>query len=138
MPAQREKFTEAYLKQLEPAGKLYEVHDLELKGLRVRVMPSGVKSFTIMYRNKEGRQIRYTVGQYGKITLKRARELAKEALGEVAARKDPQEKKRKERQVANMPTFEQFLDGAYRCLSFFLHKKRKWTTGVEKVDHCAF
>ena len=113
MAARRVKLTETYLKRLKPTGKMYEVHDLELKGLRVRVMPSGVMSFAILYRNVEGRQIRYTVGQYGKITLKRARKLTKEALGEVAGKKDPQEAKRKARQVASMETLEQFLDGAY-------------------------
>lgn len=113
MAAEREKFTEDSIKKHKPSDRIYEVHDLELKGLRLRVMPSGVKSFAILYRNAEGRQIRYTVGQYGKITLKRARDLAKEALGEVAARRDPQAVKRNQRKQASMPTLEGFLDGDY-------------------------
>jgi integrase len=109
----RVKFTERFLKQLKPTGEMYEAHDLELKGLRIRVMPSGVKSFAILYRNAEGRQIRYTVGQWGRITLKQARELAKEALGAVASGDDPQETKRQMRKAVVMPTMQQFLDGDY-------------------------
>jgi len=107
------KLTENLIKGLDPEAARYEVRDTELRGLKIRVTPAGVKTFCLVYRNREGRQIRYTVGRYGQITLKQARDLATETMGEVAGKKDPQETKRKTRKAAAMPTMEQFLDGDY-------------------------
>jgi len=113
LPTEPVKLTENLIKGLDPGAARYEVRDTELRGLKIRVTPAGVKTFCLVYRNREGRQIRYTVGHYGQITLKQARDLAAEAMGEVAGKNDPQEKKRKARKAAAMPTLMQFVDGDY-------------------------
>lgn len=107
------KLTQALIEAFAPETTRYEVRDAVLPGLRVRITPAGVKTFCLIYRDRQRRQIRYTVGRYGKVTLKRAREIAQEVLGEIAGRNDPQEQKRKARQAAAMPTLSQFLDGEY-------------------------
>ncbi len=107
------KLTEDAIKSLQPEAGRYEVRDSVLPGLRLRVSPTGSKTFCLFYRNRESRLVRYTVGRYGKVTLKRARELAQEAMGEAAGKSDPQAKKRQARRVAAMPTLAQFVDGDY-------------------------
>lgn len=71
--------------ELAPKGMLW---DSEIVGFGVRVYPSGKKAFILSYRLK-GKKHLYTLGQYGKITLEMARDLAKKRFGEIADRKDP-------------------------------------------------
>ena len=47
--------------------------DRELRGFGVQVMPSGLKSFVIQYRNPEGRPRRVVIGRYGQMTVEEAR-----------------------------------------------------------------
>ncbi len=63
--------------------------DSELRGLGVRVKPSGVKTFLIQYRNVEGRTRRLVLGQYGALTPEVARDLARMKLTAVASGEDP-------------------------------------------------
>lgn len=62
--------------------------DSEISGFGVRVYESGKKSFVLSYR-QDGNKHLYTIGQYGKITLEQAKDLARKRLGEVADGKDP-------------------------------------------------
>lgn len=43
--------------------------DSELRGLGVRVIPSGLKVFILQYRNAEGRSRRLVLGRYGVLTV---------------------------------------------------------------------
>jgi integrase len=63
--------------------------DRELRGFGVQVMPSGLKSFVIQYRNSEGRQRRAVIGRYGLMTVEQARIAAHEKLVAVAKGRDP-------------------------------------------------
>ena len=63
--------------------------DGELRGFGVRVVPSGLKTFIIQYRNAQGKSRRIKVGRYGILTVEDARERAKVKLGRVADGDDP-------------------------------------------------
>ena len=63
--------------------------DGELRGLGVRMKPSGTKTFIIQYRNVEGRTRRCVIGQYGVLTVEQARDLAQKKLAAVIDGADP-------------------------------------------------
>lgn len=65
--------------------------DGELRGFGVRVVPSGLKTFVVQYRNAEGKSRRIKIGRFGVKTVEEARELAKVKLGRVADGVDPAE-----------------------------------------------
>ena len=65
------------------------VWDRELRGFGVQVMPSGLKSFVILYRNPEGRNRRAVIGRYGLMTVEEARKVAHEKLVAVSKGLDP-------------------------------------------------
>ncbi|MBN8542843.1 MAG: site-specific integrase [Alphaproteobacteria bacterium] len=62
--------------------------DAEMSGFGVRIYPSGKKAFILSYR-QHGKKRLLTIGQYGKITLDQAKDIARKRLGEVADGKDP-------------------------------------------------
>lgn len=62
--------------------------DSEMSGFGIRLYATGKKSFVLSYRIN-GKKTLYTIGQYGKITLEQARELARKRFGEIADNKDP-------------------------------------------------
>ncbi len=63
--------------------------DPELRGFGVQVMPSGLKSFVIQYRNCDERTRRIVIGRYGMMTVEQARQLAREKLVAVSQGIDP-------------------------------------------------
>jgi integrase len=65
------------------------VWDEEIRGLGLRVKPSGTKTFFIQYRNEARRTRRLVLGQYGVMTVEMARAAAREHLAEVLKGKDP-------------------------------------------------
>lgn len=65
--------------------------DTELRGFGVRVIPSGLKTFVLQYRNAEGRGRRLVLGRFGVLTVEQARNKAKIKLGAVANGDDPAE-----------------------------------------------
>ena len=65
------------------------VWDSEIRGLGVRLKPSGTKTFFVQYRNQARRTRRLVVGQYGVLTVEQARALAREHLTSVIKGEDP-------------------------------------------------
>lgn len=114
------------IEKLKPKDNRYEVVDTDIPGFRLRISPdrikengivvSGTKTFSIMYRTKAGKRVRYTIGTYGQITAKQAREIAQLRFAEVELGKDPHEEKRQTRQDAEREqanTLGGFLDQRY-------------------------
>ncbi|GAA3928582.1 site-specific integrase [Luteimonas lutimaris] len=64
----------------KPKAKPYEIHDTGLRGLLLRVQPSGVKSFIVSW----DRGKRRTLGRYPVMTVAGARKAALAALSESA------------------------------------------------------
>jgi integrase len=88
------KITKRALDALRPSvdGKevfLWDAGDGSLKGFGVRMKPSGVASYLVQYRNREGRTRRLVLGKIGTLTPDEARKLAGEALSAVAKGGDP-------------------------------------------------
>lgn len=81
--------TKATLAQLRPSEKDYVAWDARLPGFGIRVLPSGVKSYILQYRNLQGRSRRTTLGTVGVVTLDRARREAKKLRGAVTFGADP-------------------------------------------------
>ena len=84
----KQPLTDLLLRKLKGTEKRIEVWDAKLPGFGVRIAPSGTKSFILLYRFR-GQPRRLTLGRYPVLGLAEARDLAKEALNQVARGIDP-------------------------------------------------
>jgi integrase len=109
----RVKLNKRNISALAVGPKRYEVTDEENTKFRLRVSPSGIKTYVLVYRNEENRLSRYTIGRHGVITPEQAREVANRKLAELTLGDDPALKRREARQKAAMPTLGEFLDDTY-------------------------
>ena len=86
-----------------PRATRYEIWDDKLTGFGLRVSPTGVRTFVVIYRNASGDQRRHTIGQYGPaLTAEVARERATEALRIASDGGDPAAVKRANREAPRM------------------------------------
>ncbi|MAL77242.1 MAG: integrase [Rhodospirillaceae bacterium] len=74
---------------LAPTEKDYFLWDDEIKGLGLRVWPSGRKTYLIQYRDSGARTRRKGLGQHGIVTAEEARKEARELLAAVARGENP-------------------------------------------------
>lgn len=72
--------------------------DGEIRGLGVRVKPTGVKTYFVQYRNADGRTRRLVIGKHGVLTTDEARDLGRQKLAEVSKGDDPSAKRRAARE----------------------------------------
>src|SRR5216683_6560119 len=85
------------VRSIEPGG---EIWDAAIPGFGARRQKSTAVSFVLMYRTREGRQRRYTIGRHGAPwTPDSARDEALRLLGEVAKGADPAGNKREAREA---------------------------------------
>jgi len=99
--------TQQTVTRLKPDTKPREIRDDKIKGLLVRVQPSGTMSYVCQY----GRGKRITLGDARILTLDQARTKAKEILGQVATGTDPQEDRKPK---AGPLTLGRFLTDHYQ------------------------
>lgn len=90
------KLTARFVETVKGQDRRQEYRDTEAKGLILRVMPSGVKSWALLYSHHR-RKRRLTLGEFPAIKLAKARELALDAMARVAQGQDPQGQKLAER-----------------------------------------
>jgi hypothetical protein len=84
------KFTKRAIEAISvPGGKDLFVWDNEITGLGCRIFGTGVRSYFIQYRTRQGRSRRLTLGKHGVLTVDQARVLARKRLSEVDEGKDP-------------------------------------------------
>ncbi len=96
----REKITKRRIDALKPTpGEDMHLWDTEIKGLGLRVKPSGTKSFVLDYYapNFHQKRRRMTLGLFGPLTVEDARRRAMELLSRVAQGEDPAAKGAEER-----------------------------------------
>lgn len=101
------KLTNTAVEKLQSSDTRQEYRDAEIKGLLVRVYPSGKKSFMLNYAR--GKYI--TLGDANVLKVAEARELARLELGKVAAGKDPAEARK--RKAAG--TFADYFKNHYQA-----------------------
>ena len=86
------KLTKAQIDRFhyEGDGKSRDVRwDSTVSGLGLRIYPTGRKAFVLSYRDPQRRKRLYTLGEYGPLTLYKAREAAVKRKAQVIDGKDP-------------------------------------------------
>jgi integrase len=93
----KRKLTDRHLKSLKGGSKVYDIRDTEIRGLRIRVMPSGERTFVLLARyTHNGAPTRRALGGYPSLGLAEAREKAREWRLLIGRGVDPaQEEERK-------------------------------------------
>ncbi len=87
MPAKR-RLTDKFLKSLKPKPKAYDVGDEVIKGLAIRVWPTGGMTWSLRYYPK-GREKRISLGDYSVLGLSEARDEALDIKKQMRGGKDP-------------------------------------------------
>lgn len=104
------KITKRFVESIAPdPDKILRHWDSELKGFGLVVLPSGRKTYCVIYRNADRQQKQIKIGVHGAITAELARESAKKILARVTQGEDPVEDKKA---ISNLETFDQ-LAGEY-------------------------
>jgi integrase len=101
------------------ANRIYYCN--EVAGFGLRITPAGAKAFILNYRNRSGRERRYTIGQYPGISVATARRRARDLKDEIRNGADPLQTIDNERSA---PTIE---DLCQRFIDEHLQKKRQST-----------
>ena len=101
----RSVIANSLISKLNPGDKPYEVRDLRLKGLLLRVQPSGMMAYYVEY----GRGKRICLGRADAVTPSQARDAARRVLGDAYHGKDPTAALRE----AKAHSFRSFIDEVY-------------------------
>jgi integrase len=96
----------ALVKQLRPGSKPFEVRDTRVRGLLLRVQPSGAMTYYVEY----GRGKRISLGRSEVIVPDKARERARDILERARWGEDPMEARR----LARAHTLRSFIDEVYK------------------------
>ncbi|MCZ6827352.1 MAG: tyrosine-type recombinase/integrase [Gammaproteobacteria bacterium] len=83
------RLTDRQVRNLKPKAQRYEIWE-EGSAFGIRVFPSGIKSWVLMYRY-QGRQRRMTLGRYPKMTVAEAHQAHANALLTLELGEDPGE-----------------------------------------------
>lgn len=124
----RLNFTAKSLAALKPSDERRDYFDENLPGFCLRITPSGIKTFSVMYRHA-GRLRRYTLGTFPRLKLASARTDAKEALRLADRGEDPAAIKRAERQAG---TFDELAEAFMERHS--KKRKRSWREDRRMID----
>ncbi len=87
--AEKINFGKRVLEGIAATDKRCYYHDTKVEGLVLVVQPTGVKSFQIYRRPKNGTPIRHTLGRFPDLSVERARQMAYDRLSEMAEGKNP-------------------------------------------------
>lgn len=94
------------IKSVKPQEKPIEIRDTQLKGLILRVQPTGRMTYYVEY----ARGKRFKLGLHPAMTPTQARETAKEVLGNAYQGNDPMEARKR----ARGHTFSSFIEEVYK------------------------
>ncbi|OIP42481.1 MAG: hypothetical protein AUK47_04355 [Deltaproteobacteria bacterium CG2_30_63_29] len=102
--------------------------DTEIRGLSLRIYPSGRKKFWLRYR-VDGRRRELALGDYGPLTPEQARSMALEKMGGVAQGQDPLEEIQRDKQRGTINDLAKaYIDGHAKP------NKRSWKTDEARLE----
>ena len=119
------RLTDRYLQSLKGAkdGKPYDIRDKEVRGLRVRVMGSGERTFVLLARHsKGGNPTRRALGGYPVLSLAEARDRAIAWKKLIDKGIDPAEEEARKRANTFASVAEDFIA--------YIHKEKLRTADV--------
>ncbi|SHG42320.1 Site-specific recombinase XerD [Fodinibius roseus] len=103
----KRKLTHSFITNLDEPKKRTDYADTLVKGLVLRITPTGYKSFCFRYGAKGKR---YTIGKFPTIGLADARSISKDLRIEVAQGNDPQAEKIKKRERGDSESFRELTE----------------------------
>jgi integrase len=112
-----------------PAAGTVDYFDDLTPGLSLRVTSNDVRTWTVFYRDKNGRQKRLSLGRYPAVKLVDARHLAREAQRSVAHGGDPAAEKKAAREVFTFGDLAKTYIDDYAKL-----KKKSWQEDQRQLD----
>ena len=111
MKSEREdKLTNTLVERLQPGLTTYDFLDTECPGFRVRVMPSGTKTYYVRYQTAEGKRRYFRLDKVGAVPVAEARLAARVYLADVVKGHDPMEARQQPKALtlrAFLPVYEQ-------------------------------
>ena len=111
-PNEKINFTKQTLNALPlpDKGKRYAFKDAKERGLIIRVMASGVKTFQL-YQKHQGRPLRISLGTFPDMTIEQARREAAKAKGALASGTNPNiEKNRVRKEITLKELFSTYME----------------------------
>lgn len=102
-------FRKDALSQLKADTKRYHVTDQKVRGLRLVVYPSGVKTF-LLYRKVQGNPERIKIGRFPDLTIEQARNEAQRLTSLITLGQNPQKERVAQRKAIS---FEQLYEHYY-------------------------
>lgn len=118
--------TAPFVEKIRPADKQIDYFDKSLRGLSLRVSPTGKKTWCVLYRFG-GKLTRHTLGVYPIVKLADARKQATGALRDVSNKINPAEKKKADR------TATTFRHLAAEYLERHAKRRKKSWRGDERI-----
>ena len=110
------KLTKRTVEAILPQEKPFRVFDSALPGFVVRVMPSGTKTFAVLYRDRYGRQRQITIGTLSpSLTTDQARAKAVQIKRQIEDGDDPAENRKADREAV---TVNELLDAYFESAAF--------------------
>src|SRR5712664_2397656 len=113
--------------QIPPAGTRAVVYNRKFPSLQLRVMPTGVKSFSVFRRIKGGSPTRITIGKYPAMSIKGAERKAARIIADIEDRQNPAEIRRS---LRGEQTFSKLLEQYLKRHS--QPRKRTWREDKSK------
>jgi integrase len=121
------KFTNSAIEALPATDSRTEYADTVVSGLRLRISPTGTKTFSLLRRVKNGPMERITLGRYPDIKTEQARRKAQELIGVIVGGANPAELRRAHR--GELTFAELFADYLERHAKL---KKKTWREDEQK------
>ncbi len=117
------------------AQKQIELWDTEVPGFGLRIGHKGRRAFMMMVR-VHGRQRRFTLGAYPEMSLKEAREAARNVRADAQRGTDPKEREAQERRVAERERLNTFKAVAAEFIEDHAKKAapKSWRELQRKID----